>query len=169
MSDIFFTADTHFHHKAIIGYTGRPFSSVSEMDNTLINNWNSVVKPRDTVYHLGDFCFGNGVDVFNALNGQKFLIRGNHDKYKNLRLGWGWIKDVYMFKAGNSMQIWLSHYPHRSWKNMFHGSWHLFGHTHGALPPYGKSFDVGVDANGYQLWHLDSIILTMQELENTYD
>ena len=52
---IFFTSDTHFNHKAIISYCSRPFESVEEMNDRLIDNWNQVVKPSDTVYHLGDF------------------------------------------------------------------------------------------------------------------
>lgn len=55
---VFFTSDTHFGHKAIIGFCDRPFSSVEEMTEVLVENWNSVVGPTDTIYHLGDFAFG---------------------------------------------------------------------------------------------------------------
>lgn len=54
---IFYIADTHFNHSNIIGFDNRPFSSVEEMNETLIHNWNSVVKHGDQVYILGDFCW----------------------------------------------------------------------------------------------------------------
>lgn len=60
MSQVFLTADTHFFHKKILEFerAARPFSSVEEMNEVLIDNWNSVVTKRDTVWHLGDVCFG---------------------------------------------------------------------------------------------------------------
>ncbi|HKZ41488.1 MAG TPA: hypothetical protein VJ044_11030 [Candidatus Hodarchaeales archaeon] len=59
MSEIWFTADHHFCHTNIIKYCGRPFKTVQEMDHTMINKWNSVVKEGDTVYHLGDFALAS--------------------------------------------------------------------------------------------------------------
>lgn len=80
---IYFVADTHFHHNNIIKYCNRPFKDVDEMNEILINNWNSVVTNEDTIYHLGDFCLSNTEEIkkiFNRLNGNKILIRGNHDR-----------------------------------------------------------------------------------------
>jgi calcineurin-like phosphoesterase family protein len=51
---VFFTADTHFGHTNIIKHVGRPFTSVEDMDKTIIRNWNRAVCPTDTIYHLGD-------------------------------------------------------------------------------------------------------------------
>jgi len=79
MSDIWFTADTHFGHANIIKYCDRPFQDAHEMNVTLTNNWNSLVKPNDTVYHLGDFSFNAGKYI-DKLNGKIILIYGNHDK-----------------------------------------------------------------------------------------
>ena len=76
----FVTADTHFGHAKIIGYCDRPFSSVEEMNKGLVDNWNSVVKPEDVVFHLGDVGFGkSGFSCVSQCNGRKILIRGNHD------------------------------------------------------------------------------------------
>lgn len=91
----YFIADTHFQHDNIIGYCDRPFANANEMDEYMIEQWNSVVKPGDTVYHVGDFCFAKESDYpelsgkerhvktmakFVArLNGNIVLIRGNHD------------------------------------------------------------------------------------------
>lgn len=78
-----FTSDTHFGHKNIIKFCDRPFKDVSHMNEILINNWNSVVHPEDTVYHLGDVALGpweawNG--VLSRLNGTKHLVIGNHER-----------------------------------------------------------------------------------------
>ena len=59
MSKIFYTADLHLGHANIIKYCNRPFKDVDQMNETLIRNWNSRVKPEDTVIHNGDFCFKN--------------------------------------------------------------------------------------------------------------
>ena len=56
---IFWTSDSHYFHNNILKYCNRPFGSVEAMNEALVANWNSVVKPDDHVYHLGDFCFGN--------------------------------------------------------------------------------------------------------------
>lgn len=87
---VFVISDTHFHHKNIIAYTNRPFSSVEEMDAALICNWNRVVSPQDIVVHCGDFALGfprknaqqELLKINNSLNGYKILILGNHDYKK---------------------------------------------------------------------------------------
>ncbi len=84
MLNTWFTSDHHFGHKNILGYEKdtRQFSDIEEMNETLIERWNSAVKPLDTVYHLGDFCFGRANLIIAArLNGKKRLILGNHDVY----------------------------------------------------------------------------------------
>jgi calcineurin-like phosphoesterase family protein len=82
---IFFTADTHFNHSNIIHLCGRPFSNIEQMNETLIRNWNSCINNNDEIYILGDFLFkGSGIEAentINRLNGKKYLIKGNHDKF----------------------------------------------------------------------------------------
>ena len=80
---IWATADTHFGHERIIELADRPFRSVEEMNEKLIENYNAVVGPRDTCYHLGDACMGKLADslpLLQRLNGNKILILGNHDR-----------------------------------------------------------------------------------------
>jgi calcineurin-like phosphoesterase family protein len=136
---IFFTSDMHLGHKNIIAYSNRPFASVEEMDDTIIANYNSLVKPGDTVYDLGDFCFRNPKLYLDRFNVLPIRIKGSHDHD---------IKEPYMrvIETGYNLEtITLCHYAMRSWALSHYGSWHLFGHHHGMLEPYGLSFDVGVD------------------------
>lgn len=77
-----FISDTHFSHTNIIRYTGRPFQSVNEMDERLIENWNAHIAPQDTVFFLGDFGLGTTdflTSLCARLHGNKICIRGNHD------------------------------------------------------------------------------------------
>ena len=87
MSNIWFTADSHFGHANIIKYSKRPFDSVHDHDRCLQRNWNKVVRSNHTVYHLGDFCFHNDPeDVLKFLYGAKHLFIGNHDYHgKSIR------------------------------------------------------------------------------------
>lgn len=92
------TSDTHFNHGNIIKYCNRPFKDVGEMNSTMIHNVNAIVKPEDTVFFLGDFCFrntpggkeGEGLpekaEVFiKQLNGHWIFVKGNHDRNNSLK------------------------------------------------------------------------------------
>lgn len=77
---IYLISDTHFDHDNIRGYCGRPFDSVEEMNERMIQNWNRTVKPDDTVFHLGDFSWGNPNKFLKRLAGKEIIIvKGNHD------------------------------------------------------------------------------------------
>lgn len=145
---IWFTSDQHFGHSNIIRYCNRPFDNVEEMNLAIINNHNSLVKTGDIVFHLGDFTFGTHLQYLKRLNGSAhYLILGNHDR--KTPEGFGWVKDTYFLKYEKKIQIFLSHYAHRTWPSRHYGSIHLFGHSHGTLENEGNSMDVGVDANDY--------------------
>jgi calcineurin-like phosphoesterase family protein len=101
---LYFTADTHFFHSNIINLCSRPFNNLENMHKKLIQNWNSCVTNRDEIYILGDFIFkGSGLEanqLLKKLNGRKYLIKGNHDKFfddpefdKTL---FEWIKEYYV-------------------------------------------------------------------------
>lgn len=160
MSRIHFTSDTHFGHANIIKYSRRPFDNADHMDTMLIDNWNSVVSPDDTVYHLGDFTFG---DLGSArryrqrLNGRIHFIWGNHDRdevrYSDL---WETSQPYLEIRIDGSLIV-LLHYSLRTWNKRHRGSYHFFGHSHAALPMLANSpgdhhesdedlsIDVGVD------------------------
>lgn len=83
-NEVWFTSDTHFGHANILKFEAeaRPFSTLEEMHEALIENWNSCVHPSDVVWHLGDFAFGAyNIPIAARLNGIKKLVLGNHDSY----------------------------------------------------------------------------------------
>ena len=174
---IFFTADLHFNHTNIIKHCNRPFSCVKEMNETLIKNYNSVVKPCDTTYILGDFAmkgdYENLVFLMNRLNGKKEFITGNHDreKYFLQMVNEGIIKSSNQVVGAsiNGQYIWMSHYAHRIWDRSHRGSWMVYGHSHGTLPPTGLSWDVGVDNNNYFPISFEQLSVIMQNQKDKYN
>ena len=79
----YFISDLHLGHENIIKLTKRPFATIEEMNEVLINNWNKVVKEEDDVYIIGDLFYkskDNIEDILSKLKGNKYLILGNHDK-----------------------------------------------------------------------------------------
>lgn len=128
---IHFIADTHFNHKQAIKYFKRPFSTVEEMNEKLIENWNGCVNPEDDVYFLGDFSVGEYSDarkIFLRLNGFKRLIVGNHDS-NVLALPWAATYTIHEMSVFGK-QVVLCHYPLESWNQSHSGSIHLHGHVH---------------------------------------
>lgn len=167
----FYTADEHYFHKNIIEYQNRPFSSVKEMNETLIKNHNSVVGPKDTTYHIGDMVFGSHwMEIVPRLNGSHVLIIGSHDKVTFF------LRDMDtspFVLVENTLEIlhkpiiFLSHYAHRRWPKSHYGSWHLYGHNHGNLPDYGLSMDVGVDTNNFFPYSEEEIKCKMENKKVT--
>lgn len=159
---IWFTSDNHFGHANIIKFSNRPFANVQEMNEIMILNWNKVVQPGDTVYHLGDFSFLDEdatCKILDRLHGNKMLILGNHDKriHSKTRHHFGFVKDYYELKVddldgrdGRQMIV-LMHYSMRTWNKAHFGTWQLYGHSHNNLhdDPNLLSMDVGVDAHNF--------------------
>lgn len=87
--EIWVISDTHFNHSNIIEFCDRPFANAIEMNEHILDNWNSVIRPQDKVYHLGDVYMGGGFRredterMLSMLNGHKRLILGNHDNGKD--------------------------------------------------------------------------------------
>lgn len=173
----FFTADTHFDDPHAIPYFKRPFKSLGEMNEAMVQNWNSVVSEDDTVYHLGDLTLDDihhFTKWINQLNGNIKILPGSHDQ--------PWLKDFITservqaiaplvsvefprIKVGNEPQlIVLCHYSMQVWDRSNQGSWHLFGHSHGKLKGIGLSFDVGVDCTGFKPLSLEEVASRMARL-----
>jgi calcineurin-like phosphoesterase family protein len=173
MASIFFSSDHHLNHVNILKHCQRPFQTIEDMNEKIIDNHNSVVSPKDTVYFLGDFMWHSNVEetkkMLQRLNGRKHLLFGNHDNVNVME------KMVELKSLASAQQVldlkidhrhyWLSHYPHRSWPSRTHGSAHLFGHCHGLLSPHGRSFDVGVDAWDFSPVSLEVVVKTLEVLE----
>jgi len=130
MGNIFFIGDTHFGHANILKFEPeyRPFNSIQEHDEKLVEKWNSVVRANDTVYHLGDVAFPTyAIKHLSRLMGKKFLVLGNHD----------WKKEKMLMPHFNRMggvayidrKYILSHVPvhpynFNRWKANIHGHLH---------------------------------------------
>lgn len=156
---IWFTSDTHFGHENIIRFCNRPYESLEEMDDTLLENINSLVKPHDTLYHLGDFAFNSHKQYRERIECKNVhLVLGNHDKQKRqvYEALFSTVKNL-SFVNWQCERIILCHYAMRRWNGSHYGSWHLYGHSHGTLPGHGKSFDVGVDPNNYKPVSFDQV------------
>lgn len=135
MAEIFLISDTHFGHHKILEFeeSRRELGkTIEEHDATLVERWNSVVRPRDTVWHLGDVLFGrHSFKILGQLNGIKKLVKGNHDTY-NVKNYLHYFNDVHgCYKMDDFL---LSHIPmHESQKYRFKGNIH--GHMHGKSLP----------------------------------
>lgn len=160
MTKTLFTADLHLNHAAVVRMSGRPFADVAEMNACLIDAWNSRVRPGDTVWFLGDFAMKASPEecqaFFARLNGVKHLVRGNHDGKRVLDLPWASQHDFVQVTV-DGVRLFLCHYAARAWPGVWRGAIHLYGHTHGTLPPTRQSCDVGVDAWAYRPVTLDEI------------
>lgn len=159
---LFFTSDTHFDHKNIIKYCSRPWSTVEEMNQSIIDNWNSVVTPEDTVFHLGDVSFGGNTNLINyvsQLNGHIILIKGNHDR-KLQQTICDKLFDYTCQQLRLNIEeytVILNHYP----LLCFAEDVQLFGHIHSGPHStsidvnrfnncgYDNQYDVGVDNNNF--------------------
>lgn len=131
--NVFFTSDLHFGHKNIIRFDNRPFTSVEEMDETLIRNWNRKVNKDDLVYILGDISWykdDKTCEIFERLNGRKILIKGNHDRvHGNIKNYFEEITD-YKEITLDGKHITLCHYPIVFFNRHHYGAFMFYGHVH---------------------------------------
>ena len=157
---IYFISDTHFGHQNIIRFNNRPFSTVEEMNETMIVNWNERVHQNDTIFILGDMFYHcrNAEDILKRLHGKKHLIIGNHDG--------SWLREdtrkyfitisSYLETTDGRHALTLCHYPLLSYHHdtrayMIHG--HLHNNTNADFFPLllkrDRVLNAGVDLNGF--------------------
>lgn len=137
MFNIWLISDTHFNHNKEFIWKARGFNSIEEMNNTVIERWNKIVKPGDIVYHLGDVALGDlaaSIKILNQLNGKIRLAIGNHDT--SMRLfsfrGLPVFDDIqfgYRLKSGKKTFL-LTHYPLLSGNFDNSKTYSIHGHTH---------------------------------------
>ena len=175
---IFVTSDTHFGHENILKYEqdSRPFATIEEMNEKIIENWNSVVSEEDTVYMLGDMFLGSVelIDkIMPRLKGKKILIRGNHDsdaRVAKIEKYCEGVYSIYNLKYKDKFFV-MCHYPIREWQNKEHGAIHLYGHVHSNEHRQGvltesNSFHVGMDTNQLTPISIDEVITRFEKCKH---
>ncbi len=139
MSTVFLISDTHFGHQGVCEFLSkdgvnklRPWKHSEEMDEEMVKRWNDTVRPKDKVYHLGDVLINRkAFPTLSRLNGDKVLIKGNHDIFK-LEEYYTHFRDIRAYHVMDKMI--LSHIPiHESQKSRFVANIH--GHTHDRFLP----------------------------------
>lgn len=168
MTDKWFISDTHFFHENIIRFCSRPFKDAESMNESMIEEWNKLVKPQDKVYHLGDVGLGFGgndnklANLLRRLNGHKRLIVGNHDNLKSQALQNNFEK----------IELWVGF-----WKEGFtcvhipleiaslrDGDVCVHGHIHNNLKE-GRYINVCVEHTNYRPMHMDEILKEIKKLK----
>lgn len=183
-SKVFFTSDSHFTHFNVAKLCNRPYSSRSEMNQCLIDNWNKVVPEDGIVIHCGDFMLSHKIGFkeyskyINKLNGTIYLTRGNHDRidlgnYDNKLI----VNDCMHIQVEKTI-IYAQHYPCLA----FNGDIQVFGHIHtlsdgkvhgldSDVPAKLKfnQYDVGVDQNNYTPINYNQLINIINERQFIID
>lgn len=172
--NIWFTSDLHLMHNKSFIWKSRGFSSVKEMNEAIVENWNNTVKPNDRVICLGDLMLGNneeGIKYVKQLNGEIDLIWGNHDTIARQDLIHTVCPSVipfgyaYQFKY-KKLSIYISHYPtitsNYDDKEFHYRVFNLHGHTHSLTPWIDPNnpfmYDVGMDAHNCTPINIDEVL-----------
>lgn len=170
MANIFVTSDTHLCHENIIKFTDvsgnkiRPFNNVWEMNETILQHWNSVVKPNDIVWHLGDVFMGNRKSagaILNKLHGKKYLIVGNHDHLngKEFITLKEHFQEIHFWQVWKKEKLILSHIPLREDTFRPKGDKYrnIHGHIHEKPSPDGPYRNVCVEQTNYYPLSLEEL------------
>lgn len=174
MTNTFATADLHLFHQMLLTTGYRKFETLDNMHDCIITNWNNTVSKNDTTYILGDITLKGInfiyelIDILRSLNGQKIIIRGNHDnnsvldkliETKELTR----VISIHDYKmiSYNHNKVFLSHYPTLVWPERQHGAYHLYGHVHGRLDLVKdmpeRSLCVCLDEHNFKPFNLNSL------------
>ena len=161
----YYIADMHFGHANVLRFDNRPWETVEDMENALVERWNARVQKGDTVYILGDFCWQKELEwirILNRLNGGKVLIVGNHDSswMDRVDLSRYFVSvDPYLEITDGSRLLTLCHYPLLTWKHKLRqNSFMIHGHIHNdttsdffpLLAIRERALNAGVDINGFR-------------------
>lgn len=153
--EIFVVSDTHFNHANILkfldkdGAIFRPFPSAEEMNETMVDRWNAVVRDQDIIWHLGDVYFRDGATastILRRLRGRKRLILGNHDNGKDQILLNNFQK-IAMWRCWPDFGIVMSHVPMH--ESNLRGLKNVHGHIHQNDSPPGPYQNVCVEKTNW--------------------
>jgi len=167
----FFTADEHYGHANIIKYCNRPYLNVSDMDEDMIKKFNEKVPDMNSItVHIGDFCFCKSYKeayerYISHLNGLHVFLKGFHDNWLKGRND---IHEIWEAKIKYKFIV-ACHYAMRVWPKSHYNSILLYGHSHGGLPSFGKSMDVGVDTNNFYPYSSDDILSIMNGYPDNFN
>lgn len=128
----YYISDFHLGHFSALNFDDRPFSTVEEQTEIIMQKWNDTVTTRDDVYLLGDILWNNDLlaPVFDNLNGRKHLIAGNHDRVNNSYKYFFHSVETLVKIKDMGTTVTLCHYPIAHWEGCDQGWIHLYGHIH---------------------------------------
>lgn len=168
---VLFTADDHFWHDSIIEKCRRPYASIDEMNADLKLRWNNVVGKDDVVIHLGDFGMSlpeRWASMLRELNGNKILIRGNHDRSAKWYGGGFDVVCRNEIVCVDGLRCWVNHYPHsrpgstqtKHRRPSAPGGYDiaLCGHVHDRWLVQDGVINVGVDVWNFQPADLEQLL-----------
>lgn len=186
-----FISDIHVDHTNVLRLSDRPFQNIQEMERTIVNNINKVVRPDDVLILGGDICLGKKeawIRFLSSLHTKNvILVKGNHDTWQNIPKDMlTLIVEQLVLRLHGRLFV-VSHYPYRcSWWRAFwkrlhpavlspkrpkdNGLWLLHGHDHrrSILVDYHpRMLSIGVDANNFKPISADEIIRIVQRQENS--
>lgn len=146
-------SDTHFGHKKVIEYCSRPFSDIYEMEKEIIKNWNNRIKAGHDVYFLGDFSFygkDRTTEICKSLNGNKIMIKGNHDSHSSVYYRDCGFEEVYKYPLILEGFWILSHEPLLMTEET--PFFNIHGHIHNTLilPNSTTHYCVSVEQTNYK-------------------
>jgi calcineurin-like phosphoesterase family protein len=169
MPNIFLVSDTHFGHAGILNFTKsdrtpvRSFSCVEEMDEHMVERWNSVVRTQDKVYHLGDVAMRRqDIATVGRCNGHKRLVRGNHDDHA-IKHYLPYFEEIYGTRLLDGLL--LSHIPIHP-ESLGKAKANAHGHVHNSVPAlhFGpRYYNVSVEVIGYTPVSLEDLKLLIRE------
>ena len=164
-------SDLHLDHANIIKYCDRPFADVDEMNETLIENWNAVVEPEDSVLYLGDFGWWdveNTIEFYNRLNGEMVLVRGNHDEFKSGEMPFPVVESCTI--SHENQEFYCEHYPSDVPEDAVW--WSLYGHHHNNdtasfpfIDPDERRVNVSCELLEYRPLSLDELVSLIERAE----
>ena len=164
---IFFTSDTHFGHPRTLEFSLRPFADVTSMDAALIANWNAVIQPGDTVYHLGDFGALECLGYVSKLNGKIILLPGNYETPEMVTI---LARTCEIIQPNTVIEVdghrfQLVHEPDEATA----GEFFLFGHVHQLQMVKRNGLNVGTDCHFFRPIPLEVILFYKNAIQNHYD